>query len=264
MGLGTDCCGRQRYNWAVLVLRRLFRDVVDFCYPELCAVCKKGCDAGAFLCPACEEAFHELERHAACHRCGAPLATDHAPCPFCHGKGVPPLRCVLRIGTFNEPLKDLIHHMKYGRQWGLAEHLARRVIAQKGVAELLDRADVLVPVPLHFLRQFARGFNQAEIIARQLSVASGKRVVRAVSRVRHTPSQTRLSKQERRKNVHKAFRLLNPEAIRGKHVVLIDDVMTTGATLQTIARALRPVKPASISAVVLAVADPKHRDFRSV
>lgn len=246
------------------VIPRLLRDVVDFCYPELCAVCKKGCDSGAFLCPACEAALIDLERHAACNRCGAPLATADAPCPFCQGKGVPPLRCVLRIGTFSEPLKELIHRTKYSRQWGLAEHLARRLITKKEVSELLDRADLLVPVPLHFLRQFARGFNQAEIIARQVSGGSGKPVVLAVSRVRHTPSQTQLTKQERRNNVRKAFRLLKPDAIRGKHVVLIDDVMTTGATLQTVARTLRAAKPASISALVLAVADPKHRDFRSI
>ena len=174
------------------------------------------------------------------------------------------MRRVLRIGTFSEPLKELIHRTKYSRQWGLAEHLATRLIAKKEVSELLDRADVLVPVPLHFLRHFGRGFNQAEMIARQITRDTGKPVVLAVSRVRHTPSQTQLTKQERRNNVRKAFRLLRPDAIRGKHLVLIDDVMTTGATLQTVARTLRPARPASISALVLAVADPKNRDFRSV
>lgn len=174
------------------------------------------------------------------------------------------MQCVLRVGTFSAPLKDLIHQTKYSRQWGLAEHLAVRLVAQKSVLELLDHADVLVPVPLHFLRHFGRGFNQAEIIARQISRNSGKPVVRAVSRVRHTPSQTQLTKEARRKNVRKAFRLLKPDSIRSKHVVLIDDVMTTGATLQAVARTLRPARPASISALVLAVADPKNRDFRSV
>lgn len=242
----------------------MFRDVVEFCYPELCAVCKKGCGAGAFLCPACEAELAELEQHSACHRCGAPLASDGAPCPFCQGKGLPSLRCVLRAGTFSDPLKDLIHQMKYSRRWVLAEQLARRLLAKKSVSELLECCDVLVPVPLHFVRHFGRGFNQAEIIAQQLSRETGRSVVRAVSRIRHTPSQTPLNKQERRNNVRNAFRLLKPASIHGKHVILIDDVMTTGATLQTVARALRPAKPASISALVLAVADPKKRDFRAV
>lgn len=248
----------------MLALGRLLRDVVDFCYPGVCPVCKEECHPRGFLCEPCEQTLSGLEEHPACDRCGAPLATDLAPCPFCQGKGLSPLHSVLRLGTFSDPLKGLIHHMKYHRQWALAEHLARRLLEQKKIAELLERADVLVPVPLHFLRQFGRGFNQAEIIAGQIARDSGKPMVRAVARIRHTPSQTQLTKEERRQNVRKAFRLLKPDAIRGKHVVLIDDVMTTGATLQTVARTLRPARPASIAALVLAVADPKGRDFRAV
>lgn len=248
----------------MLALQRLLRDVIDLCYPGLCANCKDACDAASFLCKPCCQALQELELHPACDRCGAPLATDGAPCPFCQGRGIRHYRCVLRLGAFSEPLKGLIHQMKYNRQWALAEHLSKRLLVHEGVGQLLDRADVLVPVPLHFLRQFRRGFNQAEIIARQLSRDSHKPMARALTRVRHTESQTQLTRQKRMDNVRKAFRLTAPHAIRGKHVVVIDDVMTTGATLQAVARALRPARPASLSALLLAVADPKHRDFRAV
>lgn len=240
------------------------RDVIDLCYPGLCAVCKKGCEAGAFLCEDCDRELRDLEQRPACDLCGAPLASEAAPCPFCRGKGVRHYRQVLRIGTYSEPLKALIHQMKYGRRWGLAEHLARRLLSSDRAKLLLERADVLVPVPLHFVRQLGRGFNQAEVIARQISRESGQPVVRAVSRVRHTPSQTQLTLGQRRANVRNAFKLTNAISIRGKHVVVIDDVMTSGATLQTVAATLRPARPASLSALVLAVADPKGRDFQAV
>lgn len=171
---------------------------------------------------------------------------------------------VLRLGIYSEPLKGLIHQMKYNRRWVFAEQMARRLVACHHVKQVLDRADVLVPVPLHFMRQLTRGFNQAEVIARQVSRDSGRRVVRAVSRVRHTPSQTQLNVYQRRANVRNAFKLTNAAAIQRKHVVVIDDVMTTGATLQTVAATLREARPASLSALVLAVADPKGRDFQAL
>jgi ComF family protein len=248
----------------VLLLQRLLRDVVDLCYPGHCAVCKNACDPGAFLCQTCDEELVKLEHRPACNRCGAPLASEDAPCPFCRGKGVRHYRRVVRLGTFAEPLKGLIHQMKYNRQWALAEHLARRLLAQPAVADVLEGADVLVPVPLHFVRQFGRGFNQAEVIAGQISRHTAKPMVRAISRIRHTRSQTLLTREKRAENVRRAFRLLNPGALIGKHVVVIDDVMTTGSTLKTVAQTLHAARPASISALVLAVADPKGRDFRAV
>lgn len=246
------------------VLGRLLRDVIDLCYPGICAVCKNGCEAGSFLCDECDAQLRELEQRPACNLCGAPLASEVAPCPFCKGRGMRHFGQVLRLGVFAEPLKGLIHQMKYNHRWALAEHLARRLMARGRVKQALDRADVLVPVPLHFMRQLGRGFNQAEVIARQISRDSGRRVVRAVSRVRHTRSQTRLTIQDRRANVRDAFKLTNAASLLQKHVVVIDDVMTTGATLQTVAATLREAKPASLTALVLAIADPRGRNFQAL
>jgi ComF family protein len=249
----------------VAVLPALIRDVLDFCYPCTCAHCNKLCATGEFLCDGCLEELVALEQTAACERCGAPLASEGMPCPFCLGKGIRNYRRVLRLATFDEPLKGLIHQMKYHRQWALAEQLGGRLLARERVKAMLAEIDVLVPVPLHFFRQFTRGYNQAALLARCASKASGKPVIRALKRVRHTASQTQLHSRKRRfDNLRNAFRLTNGEAIRGKRVLVIDDVMTTGATLKEVARALRPAKPASLSALVLAVADPKHRGFRAV
>ena len=246
-------------------LPALVSQVIDFCYPGRCAACYAGVEGSAMLCPACDEELHKLETAAGCTWCGRPIPEVGAPCPHCLGDGISHYDRVLRLGVFAEPLKHLIHQMKYHRQWGLAEDLAERLLAQERVKGMLSETDVIVPVPLHRLRQVMRGYNQAEVMATRLARRCRIRIARPVVRLRHTESQTDMtSAQAREENLRDAFGLVNPKRIRGKHVVVVDDVMTTGATLRAVARALRPAKPASLTALVVAVADPKGRDFQSI
>jgi ComF family protein len=247
------------------VLLRLLRDVIDFCYPGICASCRQPCAVESFACESCLGELSLLEQHAACELCGMPLATDGAPCPFCVGDGVRNYERILRLGTFDDPLKNLIHQMKYSGRWTLAERLAERLLSQPRIAECLANADVIVPVPLHRFRQFSRGYNQAAVIARYLSVRVRVDLASPLVRVRNTETQTHLhSRAKRVANLRNAFRLKHPATIAGKRVIVIDDVMTTGATLQAVARTLRPAKPASLTAIVLAIADPKRRGFEVV
>ena len=242
--------------------------VVDFCYPGRCACCEAGTDGAMLLCSACDEELRKLESAPACSWCAKPLPETGAPCPHCLGEGVPHFDRIVRLGVFADPLKQLIHQMKYHNRWGLAEVLADRLLAQERTNGLLADAELLVPVPLHRLRQISRGYNQAEVIAKRLAsqYKSRKlRVIRPVVRLRHTESQTNLtSAAKRRENLRDAFGLVSPRAVRGKHVVVVDDVMTTGATLNAVAAALAYGRPASLAALVLAVADPKGRDFQSI
>lgn len=247
------------------MLASLVRDVLDFCYPCVCAHCNTPCESRAFLCEKCGAELAALEQRPACEGCGGPLASGGMPCPFCLGKGIRNYNCVLRLGTFDEPLKGLIHQMKYHRQWALAEQLACRLLARGSVSTLMSEIDVLVPVPLHFYRQFTRGYNQAALLARCIAKSSGKPIAQPLKRVRHTDSQTHQhSRRQRFENLRNAFKLTLVSAVRGKRVLVIDDVMTTGATLKEVARALRGARPAALSALVLAVADPKHRGFQAV
>jgi ComF family protein len=253
------------YTGPPVKLPGLLSDLMDFCYPGRCASCEAATDGPAVLCAACDEALRELEAAPACSWCGKPIAEVGAPCPYCLGEGMAHFDRIVRLGVFTDPLKHLIHRMKYHKQWGLAETLADRLLGQERTKGLLTETEVIVPVPLHRLRQITRGYNQAEVIAKRLASSCKLKLARPVVRLRHTESQANLTSVETREdNLRDAFGLVNPRSVKGKHVVVVDDVMTTGATLRAVARALRAAKPASLSALVLAIADPKGRDFQSV
>ena len=246
-------------------LSGLFSRLMDFCYPGACASCRAATEGAAILCAPCEADLQKLESAPACRSCAKPLAERGAPCPWCLGEGMAHYEWVLRLGTFTEPLKQLVHQMKYRQRWPLAEVLADRLADQEWVKGLLSETDVIVPVPLHRLRQVSRGYNQSEVIAKRLASRHRIAVARPVLRLRNTESQTNMtSAAQREENMREAFALADPRAVRGKHVVVVDDVMTTGATLRAFAHALRPAKPKSLCAVVVAVADPRGRDFKRV
>jgi ComF family protein len=238
---------------------------MDFCYPGACAICPAHAAGRAALCDACMIELQLLERAPACDRCAMPLAERDAPCPYCDAKGIHPFERILRLGVFEDPLKHLIHQAKYHHRWPLAEFLAERLSEQDLVNGLLRQTDVLVAVPLHVLRHVKRGYNQAEVLARRLASLNKLKLVKPAVRLRNTETQTHIHSQAKREeNLRDAFGLVNPKRIRGKHVVLIDDVMTTGATLKSFARCLKEAQPASLSAIVIAIADPKRRGFEVI
>jgi ComF family protein len=160
----------------------------------------------------------------------------------------------------------MIHELKFRHRWPLAEVLARRILAEERISELLDETDVLVPVPLHWSRQISRGYNQTDSLARSLARRRRRIVVaHPIVRLKNTLAQTTIrSFADRAENLRFAFALADSSAIRGKRVVLVDDVMTTGATLKAAARALAEASPEAINAIVLAVADARRRDFQAV
>jgi ComF family protein len=209
-----------------------------------------------------------LELSPACDHCARPIPEFLAPCPHCTGDGLKPYDRVARLGVFEEPLKDVIHQMKYHRRWPLAEILADRLMNHENVKALLsetkDHHTRLVAVPLYQWRQVSRGYNQSEVIARHLGKRCKIKLAHPITRLRHTETQTHLSRTKRVENLKDAFALTNPRCIKGKHVVVVDDVMTTGATLQAVGRVLKEAEPASLCAIVVAVADPRHRDFQAI
>jgi ComF family protein len=239
--------------------------VADFCYPGECANCATAVDGAAQLCDACARKLAEMESAGACVACGMPLERWGAPCPYCVGKGLRPYGRVLRLGVYADPLKAMIHRMKYEHHWGLAETLADRLWAMPRVRALVEEHDRIMAVPLHWWRQVQRGYNQSEVIAARLARHSGVRLVRPARRVRYTETQTQLTSQQSRElNLRGAFKVARPREVQGRGLLVVDDVKTSGATLRALGRELRTAGAARLSAIVLAVADPRGRGFEAV
>lgn len=155
---------------------------------------------------------------------------------------------IFAISEYQEPLRSLI----IAKSWS-------DIVASEQLAELLwtmtyiryQPCDFFVPIPLHWTRRISRGYNQAEVMAHILAKKNGCAVVDVVKRSKRTPFQSALPVIDRAGNVSDAFIATSKaQSITGKHIILVDDLMTTGATLKAVAKTLIPYKPASISAVV--------------
>ncbi len=240
------------------------QEAIDFCFPPTCRVCESRA-AQWPLCEACVSKLEALEAQAYCQLCGLPLSEHAAPCPHCLGEGVFPFDRVLRLCNYDDPVKHLIHALKFRRAWPIGEFLADRLLARPPVQTLLENADLIVPVPLHAMRQVQRGYNQAKVIARRLGRRARVRVAAVAVRLANTEAQTEThSKSQRIENLRHAFGLLDPSRVAGRRVVIVDDVRTTAATLQSFGRCIRAGKPSSIAAIVVAAADARHSHFEAI
>lgn len=215
--------------------------------PGRCAVC--GAWPARPLCEGCRRQF-ALPRHR-CRRCALPLPEGIGTCGACV-REPPPLDACFGAVDYAFPWSGLVGRFKFRGEPGWAATLAQRMAAVAGVAEEVAAADLVLPMPLARGRLAERGFNQALLLARELS--RQKTDARLLLRLRETGSQTALEREARRRNVEGAFGVepLRAHELRGKRVVLVDDVMTSGASLHAAARALRQVGAVQVSAAILA------------
>jgi ComF family protein len=216
--------------------------VLDLMFPRHCAGCGGTVDRPrGHVCWDCFRAI-ELREASLCDRCGLKIEgpVRHAfTCSACLD-APPGFDRARSAGRFGGVLREMMHQYKYGRAtWlcaDLTDLLQGCVLAHYAVEE----ADVVVPVPLHAQKQRERGYNQAALLAVELGRRLGRPVVGdALARTRATQTQTRLHAAERRRNLHNAFAVRDPGWIRGRTALLVDDVMTTGATLSEAARTLK-------------------------
>lgn len=215
--------------------------------PGRCAVC--GAWPALPLCDGCAARFGE-RRHR-CRLCALPLPEGPAVCGGCL-REPPPLDACHAAVAYAYPWSGLVARFKFGGEPGWAEALAGRMAAVPGVAEEIETADHVLPMPLAPRRLAERGFNQAALLAKALAPA--KTDARLLLRLRETGSQTALDRKARHANVREAFGVepLRASALRGSSVLLVDDVMTSGASLHAAARALRQAGAKRVGAVVLA------------
>jgi ComF family protein len=204
------------------------------------------------LCPACAGALEPVTEPR-CARCGLPLPDGGGSCYDCRGGGPKHLRLARAVFVFNPQLRSVVHAFKYRDREDLAPFLAGRMACALGRFPELSRYTFAVAVPLHPSKARARGFNQAGLLAAGLAAEAGLfHLEGAAVRVRDTKSQTSLSKEERRENMAGAFRVAGPELVKGRKILLVDDVATTLATLETLAEEFLKAGAAEVAAYTLA------------
>ena len=222
----------------------------DRAVPGQCAVCHAW--PAQALCDGCSARF--VRREPRCERCALPVPAGVGPCGKCLAEP-PPLDACHAAVPYGYPWSSLVARYKFKGEPGWARVFARLMRADERIAHALDQADVVLPMPLARERLAERGFNQALELARLL--APSRTDPGLLLRIRHTPAQSALDRGARIANVKDAFALdpLRAGTVRDRRVVLVDDVMTSGASLHAAARVLRAGGAARIAAVVLARTD---------
>ena len=237
------------------------RALADMVVPPLCIACQRPLGSHDSLCAACWRQVRFI-RAPLCDRLGIPMPFDTGG-PIVSGaalKDPPDYDRARAVAHFGPVTRELIHRFKYADR-----HDPRRLFArwlQAAGAELLADADALVPVPLHRWRLVSRRFNQAALLAQELS-----RLARVpcdpflLARVKATPQQVGLSQAERRRNLAGAFRVPRTalERVRDARLVLIDDVITTGSTINACARVLKRAGAARVDVLAIAMVTDETR-----
>jgi ComF family protein len=234
-------------------LRGVFTAVADLLLPPVCIACRKRVGAHGLLCGDCWTKI-DFIAPPLCERLGVPLPYETgSPSLSAAAIADPPVYDRARAAArYSSTMRELIQSFKYGdRHEGVP--LFGRWMASAG-AELLADADVILPVPLYRSRLWSRRFNQSAMLAQAVGHLTGVPVdCLLLARVKRTHAQVGLTAAQRRKNVAGAFRVTAPRGqLRGKRIVVVDDVITTGATAEACARVLKRAGAARVDILALA------------
>ena len=228
-------------------MKRLLNELRDLFLPPTCPVCgRELAEGNRTVCSACRMAapltgfWREVDNPVVRKFWGlVPVVNASAFLFFVHGNGY----------------RELIHGFKYHGQWHQAYEMGQWYGGELARGGLYADVDTVVPVPLHIRKRLSRGYNQAEYIARGIAASLGVPVdTGSVKRHRYNPSQALKEHRDRWKNVDGIFSVAHPERLKGRHILLVDDVLTTGATITSCAEAVMAAVPdVRISIAVLAV-----------
>ncbi len=222
--------------------------MVGLFYPNLCCACGKNLLLSQqVLCIDCQYRLPKTQFH------------HHADNPFAERFwGRLPLHAGASLYFFTKGgrVQRLLHALKYEGRQELGRYLGNMYGAELAQSSLFAGIDLIVPVPLHPRKRRQRGYNQSDCFAEGLSEALGRPwLPNALIRQSFTQTQTRKSRFERLRNVEEAFALQQPQALSGKHILLVDDVMTTGATLEACGLLLTGLPDVRLSMATIAIAD---------
>lgn len=239
---------------AVGLWQRCRDALLSVVYPSYCLLCGQFVerDRDRSVCPACWARIRRLPANL-CLCCGVPLTIpQETMCGLCLSNR-PPFQTAHAYGLYQEELREIVHHFKFHKRQGLAAPLGDRMAQVYLTRPAEERCDWIVPVPLSRKRLAERGFNQTELLARRMAKRLHLPVVtRSLVKRKNTPAQSGLTDEQRRHNVQGAFSVHHPEHLKGKRVLLVDDVYTTGATLMACSQALSMAGAATVRVITLA------------
>jgi len=235
------------------LLRLPLETLADIVYPPHCVGCGTRLPHGRWLCEKCESDVRRINGPK-CNICSRPCEgdVDFFECPNCHGEALH-MDFAVSVMRSQGLVRDLIHRFKYNREFPLRRVLGdwlNEAFADERLAEMEDA--VLVPVPLHPARFRDRRFNQSEALAEWVARRRGMRWEQPLKRAMHTVTQTQFNRKQRMRNLRGAFALRQNARVNDKSFLLVDDVMTTGSTLDECARVLLEGGAACVRAITIA------------
>jgi ComF family protein len=229
--------------------------VLDILYPRCCIGCGVTTpETFRYMCWECWSGTIQVEPPF-CALCGDPVAgrVEHDFVCYACSAEFPSFDAARSVARYDGVVGEALRMLKYEKAMWLAPDLAVLLHNCLQAEYPSFGFDILVPVPLHAVRRRERGFNQSAILARELGRRLGRSVVpRAVRRIRHTTTQTHLTAKQRLSNVKNAFQSGRGKMLAGQRVLLVDDVMTTGATVNACAKALKKGGAASVHVITVA------------
>ncbi len=228
-------------------MTRIIADIWDFCFPRYCLLCSERLSIHEHaLCVGCLGRLPRTSAHN--------VAQNRIEQMFW---GVLPIERATSLLYYSAAeTRKIIHYTKYHSRPTVGEYIAYTLTKEIVASGFFDGIDMIIPMPIHWHRRLSRGYNQSEYIARGISRATGLPIqTRAVSRTVDTESQTRLSAIGRRDNMTKAFSLTHPELVEGRHLLIVDDVITTGATIRELGLELAKAHGVKLSVLSMALSD---------
>jgi ComF family protein len=234
----------------------IFQSILDFIFPPRCFGCDKDIDSGII----CDKCFSHVTTSAlgVCSICGLPRSHDEkCTHPIMHaGIRINTLTRIRALGNYTTPYKGLVHNFKYQNKKKIAKVLGLGLSNLINSDPILSRADYVVPIPLHPARLRERGYNQSLLLAQEASFSSGITLHDCLIRKKNTPSQTQFDYKARAENISGAYQFRNNLGftIKDKRFVLVDDVITTGATLTEAAKTLIENGASEVYGVVVTTA----------
>ena len=235
----------------MVICQKIFHKILDFIYPPICPLCNTGVSKHGELCADCWTAVNWIDGPK-CARCGYPFIAgydfdDEMLCPVC-AAGKNELDWIRSACVYDDASKEIMLPFKHCGKIKYARFMANAMIWALRDVDLSD-IDMIMPVPLAWRRRFHRGYNQSALLARPIARAMGVKMDYDSVHRKYRPDMGHKTALQRAQNIRGVFTVVHPDKIRGKHILLVDDVMTSGATFSELRRVLMRAGAASVAGV---------------